>query len=321
MRTLAVTNHKGGVGKTTVTYHLAGALRDSGFGRGLVIDADDQANLTRALLPLEDCARLVAVTRDVLAHDDRSLPIVPSLIEGVDLVPARLDFVPIDRTVHDPDAQYRLQEALEEVRGNYDFCLIDCPPSVGIATRAAIVASDAVLVVLAPDEFSAVGIHSIGELLEQVRKRANPRVEIAGYLLNKVDPRRRNDRDLAAALVASDAVRSKFLATRLSQSIRYVEAMAERRPITSLENAGKYAQEMRALAGELFPPKRENRAADRAAGVGAGAKPVLSRVEGAFVTGAPRAVPKAFAPSSRGNAGGAAPRAQVLKKARRERVR
>ncbi len=75
MRTLAVTNHKGGVGKTTVTYHLAGALRDEGFGRGLVIDADDQANLTRALLPLEDCSNVETTTRDVLTRDDQALPI------------------------------------------------------------------------------------------------------------------------------------------------------------------------------------------------------------------------------------------------------
>jgi chromosome partitioning protein len=256
MRTLAVTNHKGGVGKTTVTYHLAGAMRDEGFGRGLVIDADDQANLTRALLPLEDCSAVETTTRDVLTRDDQILPVVPSLIEGVDLVPSRLDYIPIDRVVQDPDAQYRLAEALERVSATYDFCLIDCPPNVGIATRAAVVAASSVLVVLAPDEFSAVGIHSIGELVSQVKKRANPSVEIAGYLLNRVDPRRRNDRDLEFALNASEAVRGRFLATRLSQSIRYVETMAERTPITSASSGGKHAQEVRALAQELFGKKK-----------------------------------------------------------------
>ena len=262
MRTLAIANHKGGVGKTTVAYHLAGALRDEGLGRGLVIDTDDQANLTRAMLPLPDCARLETTSRDVLSKDDQPLPIVRSLIEGVDLVPARLDFVPIDRVVQDPDAQYRLAEALERVQGDYDFCLIDCPPSVGIATRAALVASNAVLVVLAPDEFSAVGIHAIGELVAQVKKRANPALEVAGYLLNRVDPRRRNDRDLVDALVASDEVRARFLATRLSQSIRYVESMAERTPITSHPQGAKHAQEVRALARELFAPKPKAKASD-----------------------------------------------------------
>lgn len=256
MRTLAMANHKGGVGKTTVTYHLAGALRDEGFGRGLVIDVDDQANLTRALLPLEDCSKVAATTRDVLTRDDQRLPIVPSLIEGIDLVPSRLDFIPIDRVIQDPDAQHRLAEALEAVRARYDFCLIDCPPNVGIATRAAIVASNAVLVVLAPDEFSAVGIHSIGELVSQVKKRANPQIEIAGYLLNRVDPRRRNDRDLEFALNAAEGIRTRFLTTRLSQSIRYVETMAERTPITSSSAAGKHATEVRALARELFGKKK-----------------------------------------------------------------
>lgn len=259
MRTLAIANHKGGVGKTTVAYHLAGALRDQGFARGLVIDADDQANLTRALLPLEDCMKLERTTRDVLTKDDEELPILPSLIEGVDVVPSRLDFVPIDRIVQDPDAQYRLSEALARVRARYDFCLIDCPPSVGIATRAALVASDAVLVVLAPDEFSAVGIHAISELVAQVKKRAKPDLAIAGYLLNRVDPRRRNDRDLEFALAATEGVKSRFLATRLSQSIRYVETMAERTPITSAPSGGKHAQEVRALVKELFPQKKNVR--------------------------------------------------------------
>lgn len=262
MRTLAIANHKGGVGKTTVAYHLAGALRDEGFGRGLVIDTDDQANLTRAMLPLPDCARLERTSRDVLSKDDQPLPIVRSLIEGIDLVPARLDFIPIDRVVQDPDAQYRLAEALERVRGEYDFCLVDCPPSVGIATRAALVASDAVLVVLAPDEFSAVGIHAIGELVAQVKKRANPGLEVAGYLLNRVDPRRRNDRDLVEALVASEEVRSRFLATRLSQSIRYVESMADRTPITSHHQGAKHAQEVRALVRELFAPRGKAKASE-----------------------------------------------------------
>jgi chromosome partitioning protein len=255
MRCLAICNHKGGVGKTTVVYHLAGALRDEGFGRGLVIDADDQANLTRALLPLEDCTRLEAVARDVLSKDDTKLPIVSSLLEGIDLVPARLEFVPIDRTVTDPDAQHRFAEALDSVRADYDFCLIDCPPSLGIATRAALVAANAVLVVLAPDEFSAVGIHAIGELVQQVKKRANPGLEIAGYLMNRVDMRRRSDRYLEEALNASPEARAKFLKTRLSQSVRYVEAIAERLPITSADARSKHAKEARALARELFGKK------------------------------------------------------------------
>jgi chromosome partitioning protein len=251
MRVLAITNHKGGVGKTTVTYHLAGALRDRGL-RGLVIDMDDQANLTRALLPLEDCAKVDFTARDLLKKDDQPLRAIPSLMEGVDLLPSRFDFLPIDRVVLDPDAQYRRAAAHEAKKSRYYICLIDCPPSGGIATRAAIVASDRVLVVLTPDEFSAIGIHTISELVEQVRKRANPKVEIKGYLLNRVDPRRRNDRDLVEALATEESIRAKFLKTRLSQSVRYVETMAERTPLTRSEKGGKYSGEVRSLANELF---------------------------------------------------------------------
>lgn len=162
MLTLAIANHKGGVGKTTSAVSLSAALARSG-ARVLLVDLDAQASATQWLLG--DYGERGRVVRNILL--DRT-PIAGVVVPagGLDLAPSDLSLAKIDvELTSKPNADGRLAAALEPVRSRYDFCLIDCPPSLGIATYNAFAASDVVVV---PIDCRAQAFEAVPQLLDAV---------------------------------------------------------------------------------------------------------------------------------------------------------
>ncbi|MHB8509195.1 MAG: ParA family protein [Candidatus Dormibacteria bacterium] len=179
MKTIAVANQKGGVGKSTTALHLASGLSRSGY-RVLAVDCDPQANLTQMVgLRLDE---ITASLYDVLVGGKPVLPLVQRAREGFDVVPSEMGLGRAEMQLVTTFARDRkLRKALDPLRASYDYCIIDTPPNIGLLTLLALVAADGVLIPVQPEAYPIKGIAYLLETLEAVREE-NPALEVIGIL-------------------------------------------------------------------------------------------------------------------------------------------
>jgi len=245
---IAFVNQKGGVGKTTTAVNLAAGLTRRGQ-RVLVVDIDPQANATSAL-------GVDGRTRDgaydmLLDEVPASACIVRADGEDVDVVPssaalagAEVELVPVMAR------ERRLATALAPARPNYDWILIDSPPSLGLLTINALAAADSVLIPVQCEYMALEGLSRLVETLELVRRNLNPSLTILGVALTMFDARTRLAQQVA------DEVRSHFVAqtfeTVIPRAVRLSEAPSHGQSIFRYEPAGKAAAAYSALAEELL---------------------------------------------------------------------
>lgn len=183
MTTIAIANQKGGVGKTTIAFNLAKGLAQRGF-RVLAIDNDPQGNLTGALL--EDPTNLQA---DIFSiYQDENFVVIPEKIEtNLELIGSTIHLAKISDS--DFDVIFRLSEGIEDIKNNFDFVLIDCLPSFGYLTSAALNAADLVLIPTKPAPFALAGLKDLLDTIEKTKRRLNKNLRIAGIVLNLVEGR------------------------------------------------------------------------------------------------------------------------------------
>ena len=180
---IAISNQKGGVGKTTLTYHLAQALAEEGF-RVLVLDNDPQANLTLAFLG--DAANLPTESKIIRLYQEQ--PWVPIRSSRVSFVGTTIHLATMaDRPFM--DVVRTLKAGLEQERTAYDFILIDCLPGLGNLIYAALFAADYLLVPVRPSQFGLLGLNSLLDQVAKVSSVLRAKVKLAGIALNMVDPR------------------------------------------------------------------------------------------------------------------------------------
>jgi chromosome partitioning protein len=250
MTIISIANLKGGVGKTTVTQNLAGVLQERGE-RVLLLDMDHQANLTSVFEGGDsNQGPRETITRVLLDHVPLASAIQATRIAGISIVPADLDLAFLDnRLGNNINAAYRLVESLTGLEQNFDYVLIDCPPHLGIATWMSLVASDAFLVPVDAHHFSYQGAQRLEEVVAEIRKRANPKLRLLGYILNRIQLRRKITESYVEQF--KEMFGPKLLVTQIRESVKYPEASSEGLPITSYLPQSEPADVFRSLAKEI----------------------------------------------------------------------
>ena len=259
-RVLAVTNQKGGVGKTTTTVNLATALAACGK-QVLIIDMDPQGNASTGLGVSPEKRSLgvyQVLVQDLPMGDAESATLVPGMDiipSGVELSGAELELISLDRR------EYRLKDALDAVRGSYDFILIDCPPALGLLTLNALVAADAVLVPLQAEFYALEGLSHLMRTIERVQRGLNPRLALQGVVLTMFD-RRNNLCEMVAADVRGHLGKTVYQ-TVIPRNVRVSEAPSHGKPVLLYDIRCAGSQAYIRLAREIL--QREDDLAGRPA--------------------------------------------------------
>jgi chromosome partitioning protein len=250
MKKIGICNNKGGVGKTTICFCLAGALAELGK-KVLLIDMDQQGSLSSSFLP--NTHNLPLVITDALLNRQISIKdaIVRTAFENIDIVPANLSLSKIEsELLSDRDSHYYLADKLKQVESDYDFILVDAPPNLGLATWSIFTASDGVIIPLEAQDYSVKGTGYVHGVIEQVRRRANPQLSILGYLINRYDGRRRIEQDFRT--IIEKHLGEKVFKQALKDSVKYVEAVTTGKPITFLAPKSEQAEAFRELGKEVI---------------------------------------------------------------------
>ena len=246
-RVLALANQKGGVGKTTTAVNLAASLAASEHPT-LLVDLDPQGNASSAFgirdpdPQIYDALIGKHVIKDAAQRTELShLHLVPA---GVDLVGAEIELV------NTPHRERRLEMALADARHDYDFVLVDCPPSLGLLTLNALAAADGVLIPLQCEYYALEGLARLLETLDRVRRDLNPALRVEGILLTMTDARNNLSRQVG------EEVRSHFgsqvLRTTIPRNVRLSEAPSHGKPVLLYDIHSRGAVAYLKLAEEML---------------------------------------------------------------------
>jgi chromosome partitioning protein len=246
---IAVTNQKGGVGKTTTSVNLAASLVAT-QRKVLLIDLDPQGNATMG--SGVDKYALSRSSYDVLmGHCPVGEAIVATPEAGFDMLPSNADLTAAEvELLQLPQRERRLREALGEVVGRYDYILIDCPPSLNMLTLNALVAANAVMIPMQCEYYALEGLTALVKTIEEVRGTLNPFLQIEGLLRTMYDPRNRLAGEVAAQL--NKHFGGKVYRTVIPRNVRLAEAPSHGLPALIYDKASRGAQAYLALAGEML---------------------------------------------------------------------
>lgn len=252
-RVIAISNQKGGVGKTTTTVNLATAMAAVNK-RVLVIDLDPQGNASTSF-GIDQKHRTINAYHVLIEGAEMSSAVVPTAIPNLSIVPSGADLAGAELELVDiENRQARLKDGLAREGHQWDFVLIDCPPSLGLLTLNALVAADAVMVPLQAEFLALEGVSQLVRTIERVRKSFNPSLELQGIVLTMVD--KRNSLSVMVENDVREFFGQKVYTTTIPRNVRISEAPSHGKPVLLYDFKSTGSRAYLDLAGEVL--KRES---------------------------------------------------------------
>jgi chromosome partitioning protein len=246
---IAIANQKGGVGKTTTAINLSAALAISGR-KVLLIDLDPQANSSLTFINHAAIQRSIyELLTDVQADGFEAT--MPTSVPGLFILPSTISLAKLEsKLLGEFDAPFRLKDRLDAIIKAYDYVIIDTPPTLGLITVNALVASDYLIVPIQPSYFALEGTDDLLETVEKVRARPNPNLQVLGVLITLLDKRTTLAKDI------QDQIRSVFgdkvFRTVISKSVRLEESPAYKECIFTFAPSSTGASEYSSLCEEVI---------------------------------------------------------------------
>ncbi|MCB0094250.1 MAG: ParA family protein [Caldilineaceae bacterium] len=247
---IAVSNQKGGSGKTTTTQNLAGALAEHNKTI-LVVDADPQASLTVGWGI--DVSALEQTMYNVVVEHEPLQNILISVRDNIDLAPANIYLSVAElKLAGEYRREDRIKSALADLEKPYDYVLIDCPPSLGLLTINAFSAADSVLIPMSCDYYAMVGVKLLLDSIIRTKNQINPKLDILGVVATRYDRRTAHSKEILEELKNKLEPDVRLFKAVIRETVRFKEAPIEGKTITEYNDAHAGAEDYRDLAREVI---------------------------------------------------------------------
>ena len=260
---IAVVNQKGGTAKTTTVENLGIGLAREGK-KVLLVDTDPQGSLTISLgYPRPDELDITlfdllnkTINEDIVTAGEG----IVHQAEGIDLIPANISLAGLEvALVNTMNRERILKQFLEPIKGNYDYVLLDCMPSLGMLTVNALAAADAALVPVQANYLSAKGLEQLLQTINKVKRQINPKLRIEGILLTMVDGRTNYGREISSLIRDTYGGHIKIFNSEIPRSVRAAEISAEGKSIFLHDPKGKVAEAYQNLTKEVMTNAEKRR--------------------------------------------------------------
>ncbi|MDH5357653.1 MAG: AAA family ATPase [Gammaproteobacteria bacterium] len=251
----AVTNQKGGVGKTTTAVNLAASLAESGK-KVLLIDLDPQGNASTGCGV--DKSAITTSSYDVIMAEAKAIDAIVRPEElSFDVMPTNTDLTAAEVQLLDVKLrEHRLRIALESTREKYDFILIDCPPSLSMLTVNALVASKGVIIPIQCEYYALEGLSSLLKTIERVKQRANPALEVTGLIRTMFDARNNLANQVSRQLI--NHFEKKVFHSIIPRNVRLAESPSHGVPVISYDRTSRGSVAYMAMASEFMRREKNN---------------------------------------------------------------